>query len=623
MTSTSVPPRPESGSAPLARRPASPNARGARLAIAHWDVAEHLGLAAYVARWTLLATPVGLLAGSLIALFLWALDRVTELRFAHPWLLWCLPGAGLLIGALYHWFGRGTEGGNNLIVDEIHEPGGGVPAVMAPLILVTTVITHLFGGSAGREGTAVQVGGSLASALARRLGLDVGATRTLLTTGIAAGFGAVFGTPITGAVFALEVLAIGRIDYEALIPCLIASLVGDWTCAAWGIRHTAYHVETLRVAAFAHIDPLLLGKTVVAAAAFALASVAFAETAHGVGRIAARWIRRPIFRPVLGGVLVIALTYLLGTRDYLGLGVVAATPGGISIVSAFHAGGATPWSWLWKIVFTAVTLGFGFKGGEVTPLFFIGATLGNVLGTLMHAPIDLFAALGFVAVFAGATNTPLACTLMGIELFGADSAVYIAVACFFGYLFSGHSGIYLSQRIATAKGDAALGTPDGTASLRDVRSLADPTSHSPGALVVPNRHSVRPRQVGHLHIYLTPKERRPRRGLAGALFGKSLYTEIIDAARADGIPHAVAHTMLYGFSGGGAAQHAHPEYGNGNLTLCVELIGPTEMLDAFIRKHGDLLAGKTIIHKDAEHWDIHAVGHESEPELGEARIDEG
>jgi len=428
-----------------------------------------VGLARYVARWTLLATPVGLLTGSLIALFLWALDRVTQLRFANPWLLWCLPAAGLLVGALYHWFGRGVESGNNLIVDEIHEPGGGVPAVMAPLVLVTTVITHLFGGSAGREGTAVQVGGSLASALARRLGLDVGTTRTLLTTGIAAGFGAVFGTPITGAVFALEVLAIGRIDYEALIPCLIASLVGDWTCAAWGVHHTAYHVDTLRAPSFAHFDPLLLGKTVLAAAAFGLTSVAFAETTHAIGHLAKRLIRWPMLRPVLGGVLVIALTSLVGTRDYLGLGVVAATPDGVSIVSSFHAGGATTWSWLWKLVFTAVTLGFGFKGGEVTPLFFIGATLGNVLGALLHAPIDLFAALGFVAVFAGATNTPLACTLMGIELFGADAAVYLAVACFFGYLFSGHSGIYLSQRIATAKGDGELGIPEGAPTLMRAR----------------------------------------------------------------------------------------------------------------------------------------------------------
>ncbi len=470
MTHPPDTPRPTPAATPLAREP--------RVASVRWSIAEHLGLAAYVARWTLLATPVGLLTGSLVALFLWALDRVTQLRFANPWLLWWLPAAGLLVGALSHWFGRSVEGGNNLIVDEIHEPGGGVPAVMAPLVLLTTVITHLFGGSAGREGTAVQVGGSLASLLARRFGLDASATRTLLTTGIAAGFGAVFGTPLTGAIFALEVLAIGRIDYEALIPCLIASLVGDWTCAAWGIRHTAYHVETLRVPAFAHIDPLLLGKTVVAAAAFGLASLAFAEAAHAVGHLARRLIRWPMFRPVLGGVLVIALTSLAGTRDYLGLGVVAATPDGVSIVSSFHAGGATPWSWLWKIVFTAVTLGFGFKGGEVTPLFFIGATLGNVLGALMHAPIDLFAALGFVAVFAGATNTPLACTLMGIELFGADSAVYLAAACFFGYLFSGHSGIYLSQRIATAKGDADLGTREGARSLRDVRTHGTPAPPS-------------------------------------------------------------------------------------------------------------------------------------------------
>lgn len=441
-----------------------------------WDLREHLALAGYVARWTALALPLGVAAGSAVALFLWALDLATVTRYANPWLLWLLPVAGLAIGAIYHRFGRSVEGGNNLIVDEIHEPGGGVPARMAPLVFIATVVTHLFGGSAGREGTAVQMGGSLASAMGRRFGLDAVATRTFLTAGIAAGFGAVFGTPITGAVFALEVLAIGRVDYEALVPCLVASLVGDWTCEAWGIHHTAYHVASLRSSGLAHLDPALLGKAAIAAVAFGIVSAAFSEVTHGIGHAARRLIRMPVLRPAIGGLLVIALTYAVGSRDYLGLGVTSPDPHGVSIVSSFHLGGATPWSWAWKLLFTAVTLGFGFKGGEVTPLFFVGAALGNVLGVLLGAPVDLFAALGFVAVFAGATNTPLACTLMGIELFGADASVYIAVACFLAFLFSGHSGIYLSQRIGTSKGDAAdVPLPHGSSlrSVREARSTRD------------------------------------------------------------------------------------------------------------------------------------------------------
>lgn len=445
----------------IAPRNALPNALPNALAdalpnAAPWQdtLREHLTLGTYAVRWMVMVTPMAVVTGSLVALFLWGLDVVTRLRVATPVLVWALPLAGLGIAALYHWIGREAEGGTNLIMDEIHEPGGGVPARMAPLVLLGTLATHLFGGSAGREGTAVQMGGSIASTFARLVRLDAAATRTLLTAGIAAGFGAVFGTPIAGAVFALEVLAMGRMEYEALLPCLTAALIGDWVCGAWGIHHTEYHVAALHASGIAHLDAALLGKAVLAAACFGLASVLFAHSVHGVHHVLQRVVKSRLLRPVVAGCVVILLVALLGTRDYLGLGVLPTRQYGASIVTSFVLGGVTSWSWLWKLLFTAVTLGAGFKGGEVTPLFFIGAALGNVLGALMGAPVDLFAALGFVAVFAGATNTPLACTLMGIELFGADAGVYIAVACFFAYLFSGHAGIYRAQRIAVRKGDA-------------------------------------------------------------------------------------------------------------------------------------------------------------------------
>jgi H+/Cl- antiporter ClcA len=213
---------------------------------------------------------------------------------------------------------------------------------------------------------------------------------------------------------------------------------------------------------------VLLGKVAVAGMLFGLTSVLFAELVHGLHHLFRDTIRWPLLRPAIGGLIVIGLVHLLGTRDYLGLGVSSPDPKSITILSCFHAGGAGTWSWLWKIVFTAVTLSSGFKGGEVTPLFFIGAALGNLLAWLFGAPVDLFAALGFVAVFAGATNTPLACTVMAIELFGGEFTLYFAVACVVAYLFSGHSGIYLSQRIGTPK----LTTPDGATemSLRDARN---------------------------------------------------------------------------------------------------------------------------------------------------------
>ena len=415
-----------------------------------------------VLRWALILVPMAALVGTLCAAFLWSLDAVTRLRFAFPWLLYLLPLGGFVVGLLYHLTGRSVEGGNNLIVEQIHEPGAGVPLRMAPLIFFGTVVTHLFGGSAGREGTAVQLGGSLASGFGRALGLDADGTRILLMGGIAAGFGAVFGTPIAGAVFALEVLAIGRVEYRALVPCLVAALVGDWTCLAWGIHHGAYRIDAL-----VPVGVLLVAKAGIAGVAFGLVGLAFAEANHALGG----WLKRVMpygpLRPVIGGLAVIALVHLFGTRDYLGLGTLAATPDSLTIAS-FFGPDTHPWSWALKLLFTVVTLSTGFKGGEVTPLFFIGAALGNALAPIFGVPTGVFAAIGFVALFAGAANTPLACTFMGIELFGAAYAVPIAVACVVAYLCSGHNGIYLSQRVAVPKMPANDLVPNAT--LREARA---------------------------------------------------------------------------------------------------------------------------------------------------------
>jgi H+/Cl- antiporter ClcA len=255
----------------------------------------------------------------------------------------------------------------------------------------------------------------------------------------------------------MEVLAIGRIKYDALIPCFIAALLADIVCTAYGVHHTHYSIafmgeiqDTRQWLPYLSFDFLLLFKVIVAGVAFGLAAYLFAETSHRIKDGAARYVSNKWMIPVVGGVLVIGISYLLGTFDYLGLGVTNPA-GGVSIISAFSSGGADTWSWFWKLLLTAITLSMGFKGGEVTPLFFIGATLGNTLAAISGSPVDLFAGLGFIAVFAGATNTPLACTLMGVELFGANNVVYYAVACFTAYYFSGHTGIYGSQRMAVSK----------------------------------------------------------------------------------------------------------------------------------------------------------------------------
>lgn len=421
---------------------------------------ENLAFAGRGVKWLLILLPMAALIGSLCAGFLWSLDVVTHWFWQSAWLLFLLPVAGVAVGFVYHWLGRSVEGGNNLILDRIHTPGGGVPRRMAPLILFGTVVTHLCGGSAGREGTAVQMGGSIASGCGRLARLKSPEMRILLMAGVAAGFGAVFGTPLAGAVFALEVLAIGSVQYAALLPCFLAAVVADWSCQAWQIQHTVYRIR-FPSAPTVQLDWLLLGKVAVAALAFGLVSAIFSELSHRLHALFKKLIPFAPLRPAIGGALVIGLVYLVGTRDYLGLGVNSPSPTGVSIVHFFTTDTIHPWSWWWKIVFTVVTLSCGFKGGEVTPLFFIGAALGNALAGVLGAPPDLFAALGFVAVFAGAANTPLACTLMGIELFGAGHTVYLASACFLAYLFSGHSGIYASQRVAIPKSSTSRLPHDG------------------------------------------------------------------------------------------------------------------------------------------------------------------
>ncbi len=433
-----------------------------------WNPRDQLAFSHFTLKWLLVLIPVSGAVGSATTLFLWSLDVVTHFRWAHPWLLYLLPLGGVFVAALYHFFGKSAEGGNNLIVEQIHQPGGGVPKRMAPLVLIGTLATHAFGGSAGREGTAVQMGGSIASAFCKLFRLNHDDTRILLMAGIAAGFGAVFGTPLTGAIFAMEVLTLGHMSYEAILPCLIAGVLGDWSCSAWGIQHTSY--KNLLSDAGGHFDAILMSKVILAAVAFGLAAMLFAEVAHGLNAIFKKVVPWPLLRPVLGALIVIGLTLLLGTEDYLGLGVSSPDPAGVSILSSFKPGGAHAMSWFWKLLFTCVTISSGFKGGEVTPLFFVGAALGNSMARLLGAPVELFAGLGFVAVFAGAANTPLACTLMGVELFGGKYAVYFATACFVAYIFSGHSGIYLSQLIGTPKHTRA-GGPGSKISLRSARQL--------------------------------------------------------------------------------------------------------------------------------------------------------
>jgi H+/Cl- antiporter ClcA len=407
-----------------------------------FDPAEQGALVVYLLKWIALGAIVGVIAGLGSAAFLQSLDWATRTREAHGWLLFGLPLAGLVVGLAYHYGGGRSEEGNNLILDEIHDPKAWIPRRMAPLIFVGTILTHLFGGSAGREGTALQMAGSLTDGAFRSTRISPADRRLLLIASIAGGFGSVFGVPIAGCVFALEVQAVGRIRHDALVAALAASVVGDRVVRAIGVDHTL-----IPPVAKVDLNAALAVKVVLAGLVFGLAARAFSELTHGIQHVFSASVRWAPARPLIGGVLVIALTYAVGTRDYLGLS--------IPLITKSLAGGAgiVLFAFALKLVFTSLTLGSGFVGGEVTPLFVIGATLGATLGRVLDAPVPLMAAIGFVAVFAGAANTPIACTVMAVELFGAANIVVFAIACVIAYVISAHRGIYHSQRIDTRKGD--------------------------------------------------------------------------------------------------------------------------------------------------------------------------
>ena len=385
-----------------------------------------------LAKWFLISAAVGLVCGLLGSAFHWGVDWATTFRLGHPWVLFSLPAAGLAVVAIYRL--TKVEGqSTNSIIDEV-QSGRGLSLALLPAIFFSTLVTHLAGGSAGREGAALQMGGTIGYGAGKLFRLDDRDLRTATMAGMAAFFSALFGTPLAATIFAMGVISVGLLYHAAFIPCFVASLTAYGLSLLLGVEPTRF-----LVAAPALSLGMLL-RIAVLAALCAMVSVLFCAALHAAEHLFARYLRSAWLRALCGGTVLLILSLLVGSHDYNGAGMEIVT-------AAVEQGRAVPAAFLLKILFTAVTLGAGFKGGEVVPSFFVGATFGCVVGPLLGIPAGFAAAVGLVAVFCGAVNCPMASMVLAVELFGDGGMLYFAAACGLSYVLSGYSGIYSSQRI--------------------------------------------------------------------------------------------------------------------------------------------------------------------------------
>ena len=395
----------------------------------------HIGqYAVTLLKWMVLGGVIGLVGGIIGSLFHIGVDTATQVRLAHPWVLYLMPVGGLAIVGLYRL--TKTEGkGTNDIIASVHF-GEQVPGLLVPVIFVSTVITHLCGGSAGREGAALQIGGGIGYQAGRLLRLGEKDLPLATLCGMSGVFAALFGTPLTATVFALEVISVGVLYYAGLVPCLTAALTGYLVSVLMGVPPTRFTVTVPGL----EVRTMLL--VMVLALLCAVVSILFCRGLHGVEHLLKRTLKNPYLRVGVGAAVLIGLT-LLTNGDYNGAGM--------EVIGRAIAGQADPWAWVWKLLFTAITIGCGFKGGEVVPSFFVGAAFGCVAAGWLGLPAGFGAAMGLVSVFCGAVNCPLASIILSVELFGSGDLLYFAMACSISYLISGYCGLYSSQTILYSK----------------------------------------------------------------------------------------------------------------------------------------------------------------------------
>ena len=388
-------------------------------------------------RWLLFSVCTGVCCGVVGTAFHLLLNGAEALRLAHPWLLYCLPAAGCMIIGFYRCWGVKEDRGTNLVILSIRA-NEHIPANMAPLMFVSTILTHLCGGSVGREGAALQIAGSIGTMLGRLFRLDDNEIKIITMCGMSALFSALFGTPVTAAIFSMEVVSVGIMHYVAFLPCMVSALIASHMAAFCGIEAVQFTLQ-----AIPDTGLLFWLKIVLLAALCALVSIGFILSLHGAGKLYRRFFKNQYLRVTVGALLVIGLTTLCGTGDYNGAGM--------SIIQRAVAGDASPWAFLLKILFTALTLGAGFKGGEIVPSFFIGACFGCTTGTLLGLDPGFAAAIGLIAMFCSVVNCPITSIILAMELFGLDSIAVFALAVAVSYMLSGRFGLYASQGIVYSK----------------------------------------------------------------------------------------------------------------------------------------------------------------------------
>lgn len=388
-------------------------------------------------RWILFSILSGLSIGLIGTFFFYCMKYATDARASYPWLLFFLPVGGVLIVASYRFMHDEKDSGTNLVLSAIHS-GESIPLKMAPLIFLSTVLTHLFGGSAGREGAALQLGGSIGNSLGRQLGFDQKDQHIMIMCGMSAAFSALFGTPMAAAIFSMEVVSVGIMHYSALVPCVISSLIAKGIAGYFSIVPEQFVIGSIPDFHF-----MTGAKTVLLAISCAGVSVLFCIALHTSEHLYQKYLKNPYLRILAGGAILILLTLLVGSQDYNGAGM--------PIIEACFENEYVPYGFLLKILFTAATLGAGYKGGEIVPSFFIGATFGCLFGNLLGFAPSLCTAVGMGAVFCGVTNCPITSLLICFELFGFEGMPYFLLSIAISYMLSGYYGLYHSQKIVYSK----------------------------------------------------------------------------------------------------------------------------------------------------------------------------